>query len=751
MSAWWGLGALWLVVLAGCGPTPVPVTGIAAATFGDLCPTGRFHVLGEPGVCAPEGTWVTVPAGRYLIGAADGEVGGEPDQLRRAVTLTHDFAILSTEVTQAQFEARAGYNPSGLASCGESCPVENVSWHEAAEYCNLLSASAGLPACYSCTGLRGAVTCVPGASYQTPYDCPGYRLPTEAEWEVAARAGTATATYSGDLDRAHRFCEQPNAALDEIAWFCGNAGGTSHPVAMRAANGWGLYDMLGNVWEWCADWYEAPGEDSRDGGVTDPWGAASGTGRVLRGGCWEGHAGLARAASGLRLVPAFRANNLGFRPVRTTCRAASCGECRSDADCASGQGCLEGRCLEIPGYCDRVDACQAGLVCRANRCSVCLDDRECEDGSHCEDGLCRPLPVCLDFCSTGGPCINGLCFPNPDAEGTGAMPLGTDGPVVRPPADHATRAQACCESGRAALEHGDAEVAIRGLEDGIALLEPLGLGLTAETGGDVLAACLFDLGRVREVARSDEPSAQPEVLYGRSLALRPDDAVAERLRSWLEESGGEDCALGQVHRSESVSWNLSGWTAVAQTLAIELDPADAPVGFADEAEALAFLFGDEPSPPEGPVVATIGVGEGRWTSSLVFLLVPWLRGTVLVSHSLVGPVGGRCPDEGGGWLVTGDPVHAVGFVSDEEQIFEDREGRPCEEDDEDCLTGCVFVRHSVVHLFVDSESGRTVTIEAEVEDLDPVGDGEPDRYVQVERLAGRLVLYGCGTRMELEP
>lgn len=426
---------------------------------------------------------------------------------------------------------------------------------------------------------------------------------------------------------------------------------------------------------------------------------------------------------------------------------ASRGECRSDVDCASGQGCLEGRCLEIPGYCDRDHACQAGLVCRANRCSVCLDDHECEDGYECENGLCRPWSVCLDFCSTGEPCINGLCRPISEA----GVVEPTSSPVVGPPADRVTRAQAWCESGRAAFDRGDAKAAIPALDDGIALLEPLGLELTAETGGDVLAACLYDLGRAREVASSDEPWAQPEVLYGRSLALRPDNAVAARLRSRLRENGGEECTIGDVSRTESAARVFQGWACVAEALSAEVDSSGGGRGFADEAAALDFLFGDRAGSgagaPSEAAVATVGDGDQR----LTFLLVPRPDGTVLVPDRLASAMGGRCPSEADGWLAGASPLHAIGFESSTDSVYEDEDGHPCESEDEHCMSGCVWVSHRVTHLFIDPESGRTVTITVQVEGLDPVGDGEPCRYAQVQPFDGRLVLFGCGTRMESEP
>ncbi len=155
------------------------------------------------------------------------------------------------------------------------------SWYEAVEFCRKLSE---LPAEKS-------------AGYV-------YRLPTGAEWEYACRAGTKAAYSFGDSD----------AELGENAWYSKNSGRTTHPVGQKKPNGFGLYDIHGNVWEWCQDWYA----DYPSGSVTDPTGPSSGSGRVSRGGGWSGRSDFCRSVDRLRSTPGDRGSNLGFRVLRSS-------------------------------------------------------------------------------------------------------------------------------------------------------------------------------------------------------------------------------------------------------------------------------------------------------------------------------------------------------------------------------------------------------------------------------------------------
>ena len=234
----------------------------------------------------------------FVMGSPGDEAGRATDETQYEVTLTGGFYLGVYEVTQAEFESFLGYQPSSFSGCA-NCPAESMGWHEAAAFTNEVSDTAGLARCYVCSGSGTSVSCEMASDYQTPYDCEGYRLLTEAEWEMAARAGTTSAfsnggnLYSGDtdgngvddVDECSGGLQLDNITeLDDIAWYCGNASSSSAEVGQLSPNPTGLYDMSGNVWEWCHDWYEEDAYSS--GSVTDPWGDSNGTYRVMRGGSW---------------------------------------------------------------------------------------------------------------------------------------------------------------------------------------------------------------------------------------------------------------------------------------------------------------------------------------------------------------------------------------------------------------------------------------------------------------------------------
>jgi len=284
----------WLVaaVLAAAG-----LAGACDGGGGDGDGDGDCDPGCEGGPCGP-GQWATICAGSFTMGSPEGELDRGDDEPRHEVTLTHDFAIHTTEVTQADYEALMGHNPSTLTDCPD-CPVGNVTWGQAAAYCNKLSEAEGLGLCYSCVEGGTDWTCEPNSSFRSPYGCSGYRLPTAAEWEYAARAGTTGTTYGSDVEL--------------IAWCFDNSSDQARPIAGLESNPWGLFDMLGNISEWCHDWYDAYPVDP----VTDPWGPESGTERAHRGGDYNTHCQYIRTARRRHSDPGSNPLRIGFRPTRT--------------------------------------------------------------------------------------------------------------------------------------------------------------------------------------------------------------------------------------------------------------------------------------------------------------------------------------------------------------------------------------------------------------------------------------------------
>jgi formylglycine-generating enzyme len=301
---------------------------------------------GRPNVCAPcrhppvtracTAGWCKVPAGCYGMGSEPGTpcvpVPPPPytvfgSETQHMVALTHGFEIMDAELTQESFQQLMGYNPAqnrdqpGSENLGVH-PVEYASWHEAAACANVLSAREGLSPCYSCTGAKDFVVCSPSPTFSSEkiYDCPGYRLPTEAEWEYAYRAGTTTDFYVSIDDACRQsqdYCDGgcSSARLDEISWYQANSGTPNrhHAVRQKAPNAWGLHDMAGNVFEWCHDFAR---DDLGAVTVTDPWGESAGTYKALRSAAFEWASKYLRAATRRLDTLDHRCYSVGFRLVR---------------------------------------------------------------------------------------------------------------------------------------------------------------------------------------------------------------------------------------------------------------------------------------------------------------------------------------------------------------------------------------------------------------------------------------------------
>ena len=265
-----------------------------------------------------------IPAGEFQMGSPDSDPLRDADeQPQHRVRISRGFWMMETEVTQRQWKVWMGANPAYFKNCGDRCPVDSVRWDEAALFANKLSEREGRESCFVCKGGGDSLRCEGKGNKTTDYvRCKGWRLPTEAEWEYAARAGKTAPRY-GELNKV--------ACYD----------GKTHPVGKKEPNTWGLYDVFGNVWEWVYDKYDSTAYQTRSQVTIDPiWTmrnlpwmettyqlrsqvnsdpvqATIGSDCVLRGGGWHHNAQYFRAAYRGSGAASIRSNGVGFRLLRS--------------------------------------------------------------------------------------------------------------------------------------------------------------------------------------------------------------------------------------------------------------------------------------------------------------------------------------------------------------------------------------------------------------------------------------------------
>ena len=257
---------------------PVPVIGLYNNMVKNDLPAAKLMAALKNVVKGPVSgmEFIYISPRSYLMGSPRNELGRWANELQHPVILTEGYYLQTTEVSQRQWRTIMRSNPSGFSNCGSDCPVENVYWGEVQEFIRRLN----------------------------KIDKTGkYRLPTEAEWEFACRAGNKNFGAN----------DKEEDKLKIYAWYFDNSDGTPHPVALKKPNRWGLFDMQGNVSEWCNDWAGAYSPK----GVTDPKGPFTGKFRIARGGNWQMSSRSCRAADRNFNLPGDRSDTIGFRLVKS--------------------------------------------------------------------------------------------------------------------------------------------------------------------------------------------------------------------------------------------------------------------------------------------------------------------------------------------------------------------------------------------------------------------------------------------------
>lgn len=275
---------------------------------GYIAPPGQTITLVKDGIISFSGTYyISLPVPDFVLippafmsvpttftmGSPSSELGHQSHENQHQVTLTKSYYMSPYEVTEELWDAVMG---SGSSTSQK--PKGNMTWYEAVSFCNVMSTAHGLTPAYTGSG----------TDWSWDQSANGYRLPTEAEWEYACRATSTTAFSNGGITATG--CDL-DTNLDAMGWYCNNSGYTGHDVGSKDANQWGLYDMHGNVWEYCWDGYAS----YPTGSVTDPVG--SGSDHVLRGGAWDYHADFCRSAFRTYDYPGYEREITGFRLVRS--------------------------------------------------------------------------------------------------------------------------------------------------------------------------------------------------------------------------------------------------------------------------------------------------------------------------------------------------------------------------------------------------------------------------------------------------
>ena len=270
------LARLKISAAGGQSATPPPSANSVASAPPASAPFAARNAGSVINDCAACPTMISVPAGEFMMGSSPSEAGRFSDEGPQHRVAVRSFSMGRTEVTQAQWRAVMGSNPGHFTSCGDDCPVEGVSWDEAQQFVVRLSSQTGR----------------------------GYRLPSESEWEYACRAGSQ-----------QQYCGGGGDNVEDVAWLESNSGATTHAVALKRPNAWGLYDMSGNVGEWTQDCWNANYNGAPTNGLA--WAQGDCSQRVVRGGSWGYFPRGLRAACRGGGSAALRGSSYGFRVART--------------------------------------------------------------------------------------------------------------------------------------------------------------------------------------------------------------------------------------------------------------------------------------------------------------------------------------------------------------------------------------------------------------------------------------------------